>query len=53
MVKFPEADKRKFKNVFVCRNCKQKIRAPNLKVLSGRITCPRCKQHNFRPVRKK
>ena len=53
MVKFPEAEVRKFRNVFVCKNCKQKLRAPNLKVLAGRVTCKRCGSHSFRPVRKK
>ncbi|HZX44875.1 MAG TPA: hypothetical protein VFF28_04285 [Candidatus Nanoarchaeia archaeon] len=53
MVKFKEAEKRKFANVFVCRNCKQKQRAPNLKVLAGKITCKRCGAHTFRPVRRK
>ncbi|MBU1005419.1 MAG: hypothetical protein KJ561_06320 [Nanoarchaeota archaeon] len=53
MVKFQEADVRRFRNVFVCRNCKQKLRAPNLKVLAGKITCKKCNGHRFRPVRKK
>ena len=34
MVKFPEADVRLFKNVFVCRTCKGKVRAPNMKVIA-------------------
>jgi DNA-directed RNA polymerase subunit RPC12/RpoP len=53
MVKFPEADARLIKNVFVCRNCKAKIRAPNLKVLAAKVTCKRCGGHIFRPLRKK
>jgi formylmethanofuran dehydrogenase subunit E len=53
MVKFKEAEVRKFHNVFVCRNCKQKIRAPNLKILAGKVTCKKCYSHTFRPVRKK
>ena len=53
MVKFPEAETRKFHNVFVCKNCKQKLRAPNLKVLAGKLTCKSCGGHAFRPVRKK
>ncbi len=53
MVKFAEAEARKFHNVFVCRNCKQKLRASNLKVLAGRVTCKRCGSHKFRSVRKK
>jgi formylmethanofuran dehydrogenase subunit E len=53
MVKFPEADIRKFKNVFVCKKCKTKIRAPNIKVIQGKVKCRRCKGHAFRAVRKK
>ena len=53
MVKFPQAEVRKFHNVFVCKNCKQKLRAPNLKILAGKVTCKRCGGHALRPVRKK
>ncbi|MBW2975113.1 hypothetical protein KY366_05340 [Candidatus Woesearchaeota archaeon] len=53
MVKFPEAEERKFRNVFVCKNCKQKLRAPNLKIIAGKVTCKKCGSHAFRPVRKK
>ena len=37
MVKFPEAMARKFKNIFVDRKTKKKIRANPLKVQAGRI----------------
>jgi hypothetical protein len=37
MGKFPEADTRLFKNIFVDKNTKRKIRAPMLKVLAGKI----------------
>jgi len=53
MVKFPEADARMFRNVFVCRKCKTKMKASNLKVTAGKITCKKCSGHAFRPVRKK
>ncbi|MCM2325805.1 MAG: hypothetical protein NDI94_05045 [Candidatus Woesearchaeota archaeon] len=53
MVKFPEADARIMKNVFVCRACKSKTRTSNLKVLAGKVTCKKCGQHAFRPLRKK
>ncbi|MBN2367571.1 hypothetical protein JXC34_01020 [Candidatus Woesearchaeota archaeon] len=53
MVKFPEADLRLFKNVFVCRKCKSKIKAPALKVIAKKVTCTKCGGHNFRPLRKK
>ncbi|MBI2147406.1 50S ribosomal protein L40e [Candidatus Woesearchaeota archaeon] len=53
MVKFPEANARLFKNVFVCRNCKKKMRAPNRKVLAGKARCRSCSSKALRPVRKK
>ncbi|NTV24484.1 MAG: hypothetical protein HGA85_09065 [Nanoarchaeota archaeon] len=53
MVKFPEAGARMFKNVFACKACSTKMRAPNLKVLAGKVTCKKCGSHAFRPLRKK
>jgi ribosomal protein L40E len=53
MVKFPEAESRLFHRVFICKKCKSKIRAPNLKVLAGKISCKKCGSSAFRPVRKK
>jgi len=53
MVKFPEADNRLFKRVFVCRKCKSKTKTSNLKVLAGKVTCKGCGGHAFRPLRKK
>ena len=53
MVKFPEADARKFRNIFICKKCKAKIKAPSLKVIQGSIKCRRCNSHAFRAVRKK
>jgi ribosomal protein L40E len=53
MVKFPEAEARLFRNIFVCRRCKHKIRAPNLKVVQGKINCRKCGDKALRPVRRK
>ena len=53
MVKFPEAETRIFKNSFVCRKCKTKVRAPTLKILGGKITCKKCGRTVFRPLKKK
>ena len=53
MVKFPEAEIRKFSNTFICRRCKTKIKAPNIKILEGKIKCRRCKNKQFKAVRKK
>ena len=53
MVKFPEAGARIQKNIFVCKICKAKIRAPSLKVSQGSISCRKCKSKKLRPKRKK
>ncbi|MCX6710314.1 MAG: 50S ribosomal protein L40e [Candidatus Woesearchaeota archaeon] len=52
-MKFPEAEARLFKNVFVCRKCKTKRRAPNMKVIAGKISCRRCGSKALKPIRKK
>ncbi len=48
-----EADNRMYKNMFVCRVCKSKIRAPVMKVLGGKVKCRKCKSTALRPKRKK
>lgn len=53
MAKFQETEARLFKNVFVCKDCKAKIRAPILKVLQKKIACRKCGSKNLRPKRKK
>lgn len=53
MAKFPEAENRLYKNVFVCKRCKSKVRAPNLKVIAGKIKCRGCSSRALRKVRKK
>ena len=53
MVKFPEADRRMFKNIFVCRRCKTKIRASHMKILAGKVSCRKCGGKALRAVRKK
>lgn len=53
MAKIPEAQARLYKNVFVCKKCKTKVRAPNIKILQGKIKCRRCDGKEFRAVRKK
>jgi len=51
--KFEEAAVRKQKNIFVCRSCKSKIRAPSLKVAQKKISCRKCSSKKLRPKRKK
>ncbi|MBN1792261.1 50S ribosomal protein L40e [Candidatus Woesearchaeota archaeon] len=53
MAKFAESENRNFKNIFVCRRCKSKIRAPTLKVMAGGIKCRKCASKVLRPKRKK
>ncbi len=53
MGKFPEAAARLLDNLFVCRRCKSKIRATNLRILSGKVSCRKCAGKVLRPVRKK
>ena len=53
MAKFEEAAARKQKNIFVCRSCKSKIRAPSLKVAQQKISCRKCSTKKLRPKRKK
>ncbi|MBI2668917.1 50S ribosomal protein L40e [Candidatus Woesearchaeota archaeon] len=44
---------RKFRDIFVCRRCKSKLRAPSLKVSQGKIVCRKCGFTRLRPKRKK
>lgn len=53
MAKIPEADERMYKDIFICRKCKSKIRAINMKVSLGRAKCRKCNSKSLRPVRKK
>ena len=53
MAKFAEAEARLFKNIFICRKCKSKIRASNQLVMAGDVLCRKCKGKALRPVRKK
>ena len=47
------AKNRLFRNVFVCKNCGQKMKANSLKVIARKIKCRRCRKHNFRPIKSK
>ena len=53
MVKFAEAQSRLYKSVFVCRNCKTKIRASSVKIKLGKVHCRKCNSKALRAVRKK
>ena len=51
--KIPAAQNRLFKNAFVCKVCKHKMRLEPLKILTGKAKCRKCKGKDFRPVKKK
>ncbi|MFQ5620630.1 MAG: hypothetical protein ACE5FT_02180 [Candidatus Nanoarchaeia archaeon] len=53
MVKFQEADVRLFRNKFVCRKCKSVIKAFNMKVIAGKVSCRKCSGKALRIKRKK
>lgn len=53
MAKIPAAQARIFKNIFICKNCKAKIRAEPRKIIEGKIRCRKCQRKAFRPIRKK
>ena len=52
MVKFPEAEARLYKNIFVCKKCKSKQRASMQKILQGKVTCRSCGAKAFRAIKK-
>ena len=51
--KIPAAQARLYKNVFVCKNCGQKMKADALKIIAKKIKCRKCNKHNFRPIKAK
>lgn len=53
MAKFAEANARLYQNIFVCKDCKTKFRAQQMKVLQGKVSCRKCKSRSIRVVRKK
>jgi ribosomal protein L40E len=53
MVKIPAAQARLFRNVFVCKRCKIKIRASPIKISEKKVKCRRCHGRNFRPIKRK
>ncbi len=52
MAKIQEATDRLFKNVFVCKRCKTKIRAHSIKIISKKVKCRKCGGKNFRAIKK-
>lgn len=53
MAKAAEAENRIFKNIYVCKVCKRKMRVPTMKVLKGKVKCRTCNAKALRVKRKK
>jgi len=51
--KLPVTQARLYKNMFVCKNCKAKLRADPRKIIEKKVRCRKCLKKAFRPVRKK
>jgi len=51
--KLPVTQARLFKNVFICKHCKTKIRTDPRKILEKKVRCRKCLKKSFRPIRKK
>ena len=51
--KIPAAQKRMFKNIFVCKRCSQKMRSDPLRIVQKQISCRRCGGRAFRAVKTK
>jgi len=51
--KIATAQKRLFQDVYVCKNCSKKIRTQAVKVLTGKVKCPRCDARAFRAIKRK
>ena len=47
------AQNRLYKNAFVCKVCKHKIKVDPQKILTKKVRCRKCSGNDFRPVRKK
>ncbi len=52
MVRFPEAEARLIRGVFVCKRCKAKQRTSPQKVAQKLVKCRSCGARVFRPLRK-
>ncbi len=53
MAKIAAAQARLFKNTFVCKKCKIKVRAEARKIITGKVRCRKCGGRAFRTIRKK
>jgi len=40
--KIPEAMNRMYKNIFICKNCKSRVRADPRRIMSSKVRCRKC-----------
>ncbi len=52
MAKFPEADARMFRNMFICMKCNARNRIDPRKVRLGKAKCRECGHTRLRPKKK-
>lgn len=52
MVRFPEAVKRLYSRVYVCRKCKKKIKTNVGNIIARKLSCKRCGGKAFRAIKK-
>lgn len=52
MAKIQEATERLFKDIFVCKRCKSKIRAQSIKIIAKKVACRNCGGKSFRAIKK-
>ena len=53
MTKFPEAENRLFKNVYICMKCNAKNRVDQRRIRTGKAKCRECGHKRLRPKKKK
>jgi DNA replicative helicase MCM subunit Mcm2 (Cdc46/Mcm family) len=51
--KLPAAQARLYKDMFVCKQCKSRLRADPRKIIEKKVRCRKCLKKDFRPIRKK
>lgn len=51
--KLPAAHTRMFKNIFVCKDCSQKMRTEAIRIIEKKVSCRKCGGKNFRPIKSK
>jgi ribosomal protein L40E len=50
--RFPEAEARLFKRIFICMSCGARLRTDLPKIREGKVKCRKCHKKNLRPIHK-